>query len=56
MDLEEMLKRVNRDLQEKVARDKYQNEFKQGCEYINRGFNKKLYFNYTGKDDATREQ
>ena len=52
MDLEEMLKRVNRDLQEKVASD----EFKQGCEYINRGFNKKLYFNYAGKDDSTRKQ
>ena len=52
MDLEEMLKKVNRDLQEKVASD----EFKQGCEYINRGFNKKLYFNYAGKDDSTRKQ
>ena len=52
MDLEEMLKKVNRDLQKKVA----QGKFKQGCEYVNRGFNKKLYFNHIGKDDSTRKQ
>ena len=52
MDLEEMMKKVNMDLQEKVAQGKY----KAGCEYLNRGFNKKLFFNYTGKDDSTRKQ
>ena len=53
MDLEEMLKKVNRDLQKKVALGKY----KQGCEYVNRGFNKKLFFNCTGgKDDSVRKQ
>ena len=57
MDLEEMLKKVNADLQEKVARGNYK-EYKQGCEYVNRGFNKKLYFNYTrfAQDDSEREQ
>ena len=47
MDLEEMLKKVNADLQEKVARGRYKT-YKQGCEYVNRGFNKKLFFNYIG--------
>ena len=57
MDLEEMLKKVNADLQEKVARGNYK-EYKQGCEYVNRGFNKKLYFNYTrfAQDNSERKQ